>query len=119
MKLYDFLCRSCRRSFEQMVETSDIQHVACPHCQTGIADRQLGGKPARSTGDAPRRREVAVPVRLTEVEGSDGEVWEVHGPRKLLQSLQGGQQVRVDLHGHDNEGNCEVAETTATVLGDA
>lgn len=73
MLLFDFTCRACGATFEELVK-SDAREVSCLSCSTGVADRQISAptidpnflvfdrmdhRPAIDKWDKKRRKKIA------------------------------------------------------------
>ena len=49
MPIYDFVCKSCAKKFEELVFSDDLP--ACVHCQSGDTER-LVSRPSRPSNSA-------------------------------------------------------------------
>lgn len=52
MPIYEFRCRSCGKTFEKLVRTSDETKLRCPDCASGEVERLFSSFATSGSSDS-------------------------------------------------------------------
>lgn len=52
MPIFEYRCKNCDQTFEELIRSSDAGRVKCPHCDSKRTERQLSVFAAR-TAESP------------------------------------------------------------------